>query len=116
MNSNVPPTTAISGSCSCKAMVLRFARGSTSRRPARRRRPCARAALLRVRVAFEALITAVQGHAVGGGLGLAVLGDIIFAADDAQSGSRRSRGGSGRTSCSLLCRGASAKRTRWSWR
>lgn len=32
------------------------------------------------------LITAVQGHAVGGGLGLAVLGDVIFAADDAQFG------------------------------
>ena len=32
------------------------------------------------------LITAVQGHAVGGGLGLAVLGDIVFAADDAQFG------------------------------
>ena len=32
------------------------------------------------------LITAVQGHAVGGGLGLAVLGDVVFAADDAQFG------------------------------
>lgn len=32
------------------------------------------------------LITAVQGHAVGGGLGLAVLGDVIFAADDARFG------------------------------
>lgn len=32
------------------------------------------------------LITAVQGHAVGGGLGLAVLGDVVFAADDARFG------------------------------